>query len=215
MLDTMPWASTSGCLFMIIHLSFTRKGWRWFWKDLVFYIGCVIFELIILEMDHYNIIQLPGLESSFPSCISLIGLHNILHSNSHPRMSIETQLWIEHPPSPGHWLRPLFQPQIAILPSLAMDRPLIQATDNPMVGQGVDTFNLSQLSHRDPGREQRRGEEGGQCWPVPHRATPDCACLTKDGSQASLLWNTTHSIYSFLATGYQSGDCSSRVQGLW
>lgn len=158
MLDTMPWASTSGCLFMIIHLSFTRKGWRWFWKDLVFYIGCVIFELILLEIDHlyYNIIQLPGLEWSFPSCISLIGLHNSLHSNSHPRMSIETQLWIEHPPNPGHWLRPLFQPQIAILSSLAMDRPLIQTTDNPMVGQGVDTFNLSQLSHHDPGREQRR-----------------------------------------------------------
>lgn len=172
MLDAMPWASTSGCLFMIIHLSFTRKGWRWFWKDLVFYIGCVIFELIILEIDHlYYIIQLPGLEWSFPSCLSLKGLHNSLHSNSHPRMRIETQLRIEHPSNPGHWLSPLFQPQTAILLSLAMDRPLIQATDNPMAGQGVDTFNLSQLSHRDPGREQRRGEgvvTAGQFHTRPH-----------------------------------------------
>ena len=189
MLDTMPWASTAGCLSMIIHLSFTRKGWRWFWKDLVFYIDCVIFELIILEMNHlyYNIIQLPGLQWSFPSCLSLIGLHNSLYSNSHPRMSIETWLWIEHPPNPGHWLNPLFQTQMAILPSLAMDRPLIQATDNPMGDQAVDTFNSSQLSHCDSEREQRRGEGSGQCRSVPHGATPDCACLTKDGSQASLL----------------------------
>lgn len=194
MLDTMPWASTSGCLFMDVLVILQGRA-EDVWKDLVFFRLMLCFELIILEIDHlYYIIQLPGLEWSFPSCLSLKGLHNSLPLSS-PRMSIETQLWIEHPPNPG-----------AI-------RPPVPATDShpskPSHGQtphsghrqssggpGVDTFNLSQLSHHDPGRgaEERRG---GHCWPVPHEATSDYACLTKGWVTGILIMKYNTLIYSF------------------
>lgn len=58
---------------------------------------------------------------------------------------------------------------------------------------------------RSESSHQRSGEVGSQRRPTPYKATTQCACFLKnDGSEALLLWNMIHSLYSFLATGCQS-----------
>lgn len=100
---------------------------------------------------------------------------------------------------------------MATLPTLAMHRTLSQQKDSPVCDQRLTTIKENQSSHNGPTNEQRKGEVGGQCRPVPHGASTHCACLSNDGSKAFLLWNMIHSFHSFLATGCQSASCNSRI----
>lgn len=92
-----------------------------------------------------------------------------------------------------------------------MDGTLMQATGHSMCGHKVATINRSQLFHNDPRREQRREEMDSCHRPVPHGATTQCACLSKNGSEVFLWWKMIHAFNSFLATGRHSAGCNLRI----
>lgn len=96
-------------------------------------------------------------------------------------------------------------------PTLAIDRPKVRPQTALCGAREWPLIKENQSPHNDPTREYREEK-----WDISvdlFQMGPQvlCAYLSKDGSEAFLLWNMIYSFHSFLATGCQSAAHHSRI----